>query len=68
MLPAMHPFPCRVMVGKWACNIVENGDAILWKNYLQLSPKSTCRKHTAVPVVFIIPSLKAFSINLPVSF
>lgn len=36
MLPAMHPFPCRVMVGKWACNIVENGDAILWKNYLQL--------------------------------
>ncbi len=51
MLPAMHPFPCRVMVGKWACNIVENGDAILWKNYLQLSPKSTCRKHISFLII-----------------
>jgi toxin ParE1/3/4 len=24
---------------------VENGVAILWKNCLQLSPKSTCKKH-----------------------
>jgi len=25
---------------------MENGVAILWKNNLQLSPKSTCKKHT----------------------
>ena len=24
---------------------MENGDAILWENYLQLSPKSSCKKH-----------------------
>lgn len=28
------------------CNTMENGVAILWKNVLQLSPKSTCKKHT----------------------
>jgi hypothetical protein len=26
------------------CNTMENGVAILWKNVLQLSPKSTCKK------------------------
>jgi hypothetical protein len=28
------------------CNTMENGVAILWKNVLQLSPKSTCKKHS----------------------
>jgi len=27
------------------CNFMENGVAILWKNYLQLFSKSTCKKH-----------------------
>ena len=27
---------------------MENGDAILWKNILQLSPKNTCKKHSTI--------------------
>jgi hypothetical protein len=30
--------------GNRTCNIVENGVATLWKNYLQLSGKSSCKK------------------------
>jgi len=28
----------------FTCNFMENGVAILWKNYLQLFSKSTCKK------------------------
>jgi hypothetical protein len=38
-------FPCCIRWGNRGCNIVENGDAIVWKNNLQLFGKSTCKKH-----------------------
>ena len=32
----------------FTCNFMENGVAILWKNYLQLFSKSTCKKQVGV--------------------
>jgi len=40
-----YPFSHQTRWGNGTCNIMENGDAILWENYLQLSPKSSCKKH-----------------------
>jgi hypothetical protein len=45
-MSAKHLFPPLKRWGNRTCNIVENGVATLWKNYLQLSGKSSCKKHS----------------------
>jgi hypothetical protein len=50
------------------CNFMENGVAILWKNYLQLFSKSTCKKHhfqiAALQYKEIVYLLLQFLLNL----
>ncbi len=52
-MPVMSGFHASNGMETVACNIVEIPVAKLWKNNLQLSVKSTCKKHDGDGVLHI---------------